>query len=300
MKVAGAPISWGVSELPEWGHRMAPDRVLSEMKAIGLDATELGPPGFLPQDPQECREMLDRHGVRLVAGFLATVLHNPGADALAVVTEHARALATSGAEILVLAAALPGDSYDRHQDLSGEDWRTLSHMLAEAESIAAASGVGLAFHPHAGTAVENRKQLDKLLNATNVDVCLDTGHLHLGGTDAIDLIAEAASRISHVHLKDLDLELASSVSSHSLSYAEAVRQGMYRPLGQGDLDIEGVVRRLLEAGYDGWFVLEQDMALAADPEPTNGPAAAARQSLDYFRQVFSAGSAPGVIREGLK
>ena len=51
LKVAGAPISWGVSELPGWGYRMPPARVLAEMSEVGLDATELGPLGYMPEDP---------------------------------------------------------------------------------------------------------------------------------------------------------------------------------------------------------------------------------------------------------
>lgn len=285
MKISGAPISWGVSELPDWGYRLAPDRVLAEMKSVGLDATELGPPGYLPEDPRACREMLDRHGLRLVAGFVAAVLHDPGANTLSDLARHASALASAGAEMLVLAAALPGDSYDGHQELSSEAWRKLSQTLAEAENIAAAKGLGLAFHPHAGTAVENREQVERLLKTTDVDICLDTGHLYLGGSDPVKVAAEAGSRVSHVHLKDVDLELASSFRSQRLPYAEAVRRGMYRPLGQGGLDIEAVFRRLQETGYEGWFVLEQDTALTADPEPASGPAADARQSLDYFRQI---------------
>jgi len=285
VNVSGAPISWGVSELPDWGYRMAPDRVLSEMKSIGLDATELGPPGYLPEDPQLCRAMLDRHGLRLVAGFLATVLHDPGTTAISELTKQARTLKSAGAEMLVLAAALPGNSYDGCQELSGVAWGKLSQTLAEAEDIAAANGLGLAFHPHVGTAVENREQLERLMDTTPVDICLDTGHLFLGGTDPVQLAEEAGTRISHVHLKDVDLELAARFRSRSLTYAEAVQRGMYRPLGQGGLDIEAVLRRLQEASYRGWFVLEQDTALTADPEPGSGPSAAARQSLDYFRQL---------------
>src|SRR5713226_8676546 len=78
MKLAGAPITWGVSEVPAWGYRMAPARVLAEMRRLGLTATELGPPGYLPEDVAEMRSVLDAAGLRLAAGFLAVVLHEPG------------------------------------------------------------------------------------------------------------------------------------------------------------------------------------------------------------------------------
>src|SRR3989442_10674083 len=69
MKLAGAPISWGVCEVPDWGLQLAPDRVLADMRALGLRATEAGPPGFLPADPAKARALLDSCGLRPIGGF---------------------------------------------------------------------------------------------------------------------------------------------------------------------------------------------------------------------------------------
>lgn len=288
MKVAAAPISWGVIELQGWGYQMAPERVLGEMKSVGFDATELGPPGYLPEDPLACRDLLDRHGLRLVAGFLATVLHEPGSQALDAVDKQAVVLAACGGEMLVLAASMPGDGYDGRHRLSIEEWRRLSAAVAAAESVAAHHNIGLSFHPHIGTAVESRADVARLLDSSDVNLCLDTGHLFLGGSDPELLAKEAGGRITHVHLKDVDLEVASKFQARQITYAQAVRQGLYQPLGQGGLDIGAVYHRLLEAGYQGWFVLEQDTALTADPEPAGGPAEVARQSLEYFGGISGA------------
>jgi inosose dehydratase len=292
LKVSGAPISWGVSELPGWGYRMLPDRVFAEMKEVGLDATELGPPGYLPEDPAARRELLDRHGLRLVAGFLAAVLHDRNRPANDEIAKEARTLQASGAEVLVLAAALPGQSYDRDERLSQSGWTALAEALAAAEEIAIAHGLRLAFHPHVGTAVSRKEDVETLLETTSVEICLDTGHLVLGGVDPADIARDVPGRVSHVHLKDVDALLAQRIRPGDLSYAQAVAVGLYRPLGQGDLDIEGVLGRLQGAGYQGWYVLEQDTALTAEPEPARGPLKAARQSLEYFRH---AGRAQGAI-----
>lgn len=283
--VAAAPISWGVSELPEWGFRMPRWRVLSEMRELGFTATELGPRGFLPDDPAACRAALEEHGLRLVGGFLAVVLHDRRVEPLDEIAREAMLLASAGGQVLVLAAALPGDSYDRQRNLSPGEWRVLATNLVLAEEVAASRGLRLAFHPHAGTAVASRDQVETLLARTQVGLCLDTGHLAIGGSDPADLVRREGGRITHVHLKDVDLELAEAVGANRMAYGEAVRAGLYRPLGQGGLEIEAVCELLQEAGYDGWFVLEQDTALAADPEPGGGPIAAARQSLDYFRRI---------------
>jgi len=185
----------------------------------------------------------------------------------------------------VLAAALPGDTYDNERRLSGEAWRRLTEALVAAERIAAARNLGLAFHPHIGTAIESWDDVERLLDTTDVNICLDTGHLFLGGTDPVLLAKQAGPRVTHVHLKDVDLEVASKFISGHITYGQAVRAALYLPLGQGGLDIEAVFSRLQEAGYQGWFVLEQDTALTADPEPSRGPIEAARQSLEYFRRI---------------
>jgi inosose dehydratase len=65
-KIAGAPISWGVCEVPGWGYQLGPDRVLTEMREVGLTATELGPEGFLPSQPQA---MARRYHLKLWMGF---------------------------------------------------------------------------------------------------------------------------------------------------------------------------------------------------------------------------------------
>jgi inosose dehydratase len=61
--------------------------------------------------------------------------------------------------------------------------------------------------------------------------------------------------------------------------------GMYRPLGRGDLDVGAVVRTLERAGYDGWYVLEQDTVLEAQPGPGGGPAEDARASYEFLREL---------------
>jgi len=288
MKVAGAPISWGVSELPTWGYRLAPERVLREMASLGLQATELGPPGYLPADPDSRRALLDRFGLGLAGGFLAVVLHKEAAVALAEIRREAAALAATGAHVLVLAAALPGESYDSHGALRPAEWTRLAHTLREAARIVASFGMVLAFHPHVGTAVTRPDDVRRLLNDTDVALCLDTGHLFLGGADPADVVDEAAGRVRHVHLKDVDASVARRLVAGEMAYADAVRAGLYTALGAGVLDIGGIFTRLQDAGYSGWYVLEQDTALTAEPAPDAGPAAAARQSLEYFYRIAGA------------
>ncbi|MEU9313785.1 hypothetical protein [Streptomyces sp. NPDC048256] len=81
-RIAGAPISWGVCEVPGWGHQLAPERVLNEMREVGLAATEIGPEGFLPGEPDALAEVLAHHDLHAVGGFTPLLLHVPGHDPL--------------------------------------------------------------------------------------------------------------------------------------------------------------------------------------------------------------------------
>ncbi|HZU16504.1 MAG TPA: TIM barrel protein [Candidatus Dormibacteraeota bacterium] len=277
-RLAGAPISWGVCEVPGWGHRLSPARVLHELREVGLGATELGPPGFLPEDPGRLRSLLAGAGLRLVAGFVAPVLHR-GDQGRAQIERAATTIAGGGGEVLVLAAGLPGHGYGRRPRLGRSGWRALVEGLAQAERIAAAHRLCLAVHPHLGTAVERPDEVERLLRDTDSGLCLDTGHLLVAGVDPLGLVARAGPRVVHVHLKDVDPTLAGRVRGGELAYEEAVRRGLFRPLGEGCLDLPGLMARLREVGYRGWYVLEQDAVLMDEPPPGSGPIEQVRRSL---------------------
>jgi inosose dehydratase len=284
LRVAGAPISWGVSEVPGWGHQLPADRVLTEMRALGLEATEFGPDGFLPGDPLAKAAVLGDHGLRAVGGFLPVVLHEPGSDPLPAVEAFAEDCVATGAGVVVLAAATGMDGYDERPTLDERGWSTLLANLDRIASTTSARGVVTALHPHVGTMVERADEVVRVLSGSQVGLCVDTGHLLAGGTDPVELVRAHPDRVVHVHLKDLDAALADEVRSGRLSYAEAVPRGLFAPLGRGDVDIAALVRALVDAGYDGWFVLEQDVMLAGDPAG-EGPAADVRVSLEHLREV---------------
>lgn len=285
IRVAGAPISWGVCEVPGWGHQMAPERVLDEMAAAGLAATEFGPDGFLPPDPDARAELLAGHGLTAVGGFVPVVLHDPGRDPL---PEVRRALAGFGsARTLVLAAATGSDGYDARPELSAREWNALLTHLDEIAAHAAAEGITATLHPHIGTMVEGPDEVERVLTGSTVPLCLDTGHLLAGGNDPVDLARRAADRIAHVHLKDVDAALAARVRAGDVTYTEAVRTGLYQPLGQGDVDISAITTALDAAGYEGWYVLEQDTVLDAEPALGAGPLADVVASLAHLRKVTS-------------
>lgn len=275
MRVAAAPISWGVCEVPGWGAVAEPARVLASMAALGLHATELGPPGWLPQDPSALRAVLADAGSSLVAGFLAVPLHHERAAVMATALASVRALAGAGASTLVLAAATGADGYESHLAPGEQEWAALLAGADAVAALAAEHGLATVLHPHVGTLVETPAEIDAFATGCGVDLCLDTGHVLAGGGDPVAVARRWADRIAHVHLKDVDAAAAAAVRAGTTTYADAVRAGMYRPLGTGDVDLAAVVAALVGAGYDGWWVLEQDVML-----PDTGPDALAAAQAD--------------------
>jgi inosose dehydratase len=264
-RVAAAPISWGVCEVPGWGYQLSADRVLREMAEVGVRATEFGPHGFLPDDPADKAEALAAHGLRAVGGFVPVVLHEPAHDPVPEVDRQLDAFVAAGAGTLVLAAATGTDGYDERPVVDSAGWSTLVANLDRCAARAAERGVRATLHPHVGTIVEHSDEVRRVLDGSSIGLCLDTGHLMIGGTDPVTLAQEASARIEHTHLKDVDATWAAKVQAGDASYTEAVAGGMYRPLGHGDLDIAAIVRVLEAAGYDGWYVMEQDTMLADEP-----------------------------------
>jgi len=267
---------------------MEAERVLEEAARLGLTAMEAGPDGFLPENPEEMADLLSGHGLELVGGFVPVVLHRHEArdTELASVERQARHFAAAGAGVLVIAAATGEEDYEESADLDDSEWDELFATLAMVEEIGAGQGLSVVLHPHYGTQIESPAQVQRFLESCDTGLCLDTGHSMVGGGDPVALTESAASRIRHVHLKDVDRDLAGRVISSTLLYENAVRNGLYMPLGDGDVDVRRVLDVLDEAGYDGWYVLEQDIMLATDPG--YGPAAEVGRSLAYLKGVLEA------------
>lgn len=283
-RLAGAPISWGVCEVPGWGYQLPPDRVLSQMRSIGLTATEFGPAGFLADQPEARAGQLQQLGMSAVGGFLPIVLHDPERDPLPEADRFIDGCLASGAGVMVLAAFTGVRGYDARPVLDELGWKTMLANLDRLGDHARSRGVVAALHPHVGTMVEQADEVARVLQGSHVGLCVDTGHLALGGADPVTLATTYADRVAHVHLKDVDAGLAKRVIEGLLVFGEAVRAGIFRPLGQGDIDIAALVKVLESAGYQGWYVLEQDVMLSGDPRGA-GPVDDVRESLDFMMAV---------------
>ena len=288
-RVACAPISWGVIEVPDWGYQMEADVVLREAAELGIKATEAGPEGFLPRDPGELREKLSQYGMQIIGGFDAIVLHDASLrdEQLAAFERRADFFANAGAETMVVAAAAGSVGYEEVIDLDDGQWQELFDNLARAEDMAAERDLKVSLHSHHGTVIETDAQLRRFLEGCQTGLCLDTGHLLIGGSDPVEVARTAGERVNHAHLKDVDANLARRLASRRIGFREAAIAGVFRPLGEGDVDVAEVIRLLEQSGYNGWYVLEQDCVVNSLPQDNEGPARDVRTSSDYLRKVLA-------------
>ncbi len=286
-RIASAPVTWGVEGSPGWGHLMDRERVLADMQRVGLSATEIGPDGYLPDDVDELAALLDRFGHTLIGGFVPAVLYRPelASENLAYVERVAATLARLSAAVMVLGPDSHHPGFDRSIELTEAEWDTFLANLDRVMQIASGHGLNTALHPHWGMVVVRQDHVERVLDQSRVDLCIDTGHLALAGADPVDIAKTAIGRVAHVHLKDLDGSLARQVRSGELTFHQAVIDGLFVPLGAGTVDIGVFIEMLESQRYQGWYVIEQDTVLTAEPELGEGPIIAARQSFAFLEGV---------------
>jgi len=289
-RLGGAPISWGVCEVPGWGIELSSDRVLAEMAEVGLTATELGSDGYLPSDPSELRDLVGGHGLELIGGFVPLVLHDPSQRDATIEEAHRSASLMGGAGATEFITSMVASfAWGPRVELDNDGWAYAAALLDEIEIIVGDYGMHQAIHPHLGTMIERPADVRQLLDRSPVGWCFDTGHLLIGGYDPLDFLRDARDRIRHVHLKDTILDLARPVFEHDQSIMQGVQSGMFCPMGRGDVPIGQIVTELERSGYDCWYVLEQDVALTeGEPPIGQGPKLDVAQSVDYLRGVDAA------------
>ena len=288
LRIALSPASWGVSDVPGWGHQLEPERVLSEVWSLGISAIEAGPPGFLPDRSDQAKLLLRRHWLRVVSGQAHAVLHHHDirGSELAHIDGHASWLAAVGAETLVLSAIAPRGAKTAHGIvLDSGGWAHLLHLIGSVEHVCARHRLRLAVLPRFGSMIQGPSDIERLMVGTEAGLCFDPAHLLMVGADPMEVLELAEGRIRHVRLNDVDATLALEVRDGKLDYAHAVAEGLFKPMGTGDARVESVIETLRKSGYRGWYAIDQDIRLASKDEK---PLSSVKRSLDYVRRQAAA------------
>ncbi len=281
LKLATAPVSWGIWEQTIERPDLVPPRPLLEtVTAMGYRALETGPPGYLAENGASAVELIEPFEVDLVATFLPLRLDDEEGfrkdlDALDLTTE---VLAATGGGIVLLAdaerperAVVSGQPEKMAQRaLSAEQLDRAADRLERAVERCTERGLRAALHPHAATYVESEEETEAILERTSsaLGLCVDTGHTLVGSGDPVGLARRHADRLSHVHLKDVDERVLSRLRAGEIDMDEAWAAGIFCPFGEGVVPLSEFLAQREVRSLDGYAVLEQDrMAVRIEDLP---------------------------------
>ncbi|MGH2892847.1 MAG: TIM barrel protein, partial [Solirubrobacteraceae bacterium] len=170
---------------------------------------------------------------------------------------------------------------DRSVGLDDAAWGRFADGLARVVERCRERGYDPTFHHHTATYIEAQWEIERLLEISDVGLCLDTGHLLLGRGDPITAVREWGDRINQVHLKDAELAKLEEIVAEAAPVEEIWRRKAFCALGDGDIDIAQVLTALAGIGYSGWLVVEQDVL--PDPADPEQPAFDQRRNREYLR-----------------
>jgi inosose dehydratase len=292
VRIGNAPCSWGVEfagdpRNPPW------QSVLADCAAAGYRGIELGPIGFMPEDPAILGAALAENGLSIIGGVVFRPFHDPAAwdEVMEASVRTCRALVAHGARHLVLIdsisprrAPTAGRAAEAEQ-MDAAEWAAFRDRIAAIARMGAEDyGLIPAIHAHAAGFIDFEPELERLLAEVDegiLKICFDTGHHSYAGFDPVAFLRRNVGRVSYMHFKDIDPAVKARAVAARTGFYEACGQGIFCNLGTGDVDFPAVRQVLLDAGFAGWCTVEQDCDPTLDVRPLDD----ARANRAYLRSI---------------
>ena len=292
IKIGNAPCSWGVEfaddpRNPSW------QEVLRQNAEAGYKGIELGPVGFMPEDPSVLADALAEHDLELIGGVVFRPFHDPASwdDVMDGSVRTCKALVAHGAQHLVLIdsisprrAPTAGRASEAEQ-MDMAEWTAYSDRIRTIAKMGAEEyGLTVGIHAHAAGFMDFEPELERLLDEVDeniLKICFDTGHHSYAGFDPVAFMKRHIGRISYMHFKDIDPKVKADVIENRTGFYDACGQGIFCNLGEGDVDFPMVRQILLDNGFEGWCTVEQD----CDPEGDTSPIDDARANRQYLESI---------------
>lgn len=292
IRIGNAPCSWGVEfandpRNPTW------KSVLADCVAAGYKGIELGPVGFMPEDPAILGDALSAHDLELIGGVVFRPFHDPDAwdDVLDGSIRTCKALVAHGAQHLVLIDSISprraptAGRADAAEQMDAGEWAAYRDRIAQIAKMGTEEyGLTAGIHAHAAGFMDFEPELERLLDEVPEDtlkICFDTGHHSYAGFDPVAFMKRHMNRISYMHFKDIDPVVKVDVLAKGTGFYDACGQGIFCNLGQGDVDFASVRQILVDAGFEGWCTVEQDCDPLLDVRPLDD----ARANREYLESI---------------
>lgn len=286
-----APIGWSNDDMPQLGGDIPFEQCISEIALSGFSGTEIG--GRFPDDPERLMRALALRGLSVASqwfsSFLCSKSYKENEAAFVKQLDFLEAVGARRINVCELTGCLFAEQtsmFGKNKPVATEsEWTRLCEGLNRLGYIAAERGFKLCFHHHMATVVQTLAETQRLMANTDpgyVHLCFDTGHFAFADEDVALAASLLASRIGHVHLKDIRPELKARACTEGFCFRKAVLSGCFTVPGDGCVDFPAVFQVLLDAGYSGWFIVEAEQ----DPELAN-PFEYALKARNYIRQTFN-------------
>lgn len=290
--IGNAPCSWGVEfasdpRNPTW------QSVLADCAAAGYKGIELGPVGFMPEDPAELGDGLAANALELIGGVVFRPFHDPNAwdDVLDGSVRTCKALVAHGAQHLVLIDSISprraptAGRADAAEQMDAAEWAAYRDRIAQIAKMGTEEyGLTVGIHAHAAGFMDFEPELERLLDEIPEEIlkiCFDTGHHSYAGFDPVAFMHRHVDRISYMHFKDIDPVVKADVIAKGTGFYEACGQEIFCNLGKGDVDFPAVRQILIDAGFEGWCTVEQDCDPLLDVRPLDD----ARLNREYLESI---------------
>jgi inosose dehydratase len=257
------PLTWTNDDMPELGGETPLQTCLKEAHMAGFEGIELG--NKFPRTRDELHPLLDANSLALVSGWYgARLLERDAGCEIEAMEDHLVLLAGMGCQVMVFADVSGADAklpMSTRPQLTDSQWSQFAERLTAVAEHLAGRGVAMAYHHHMGTVIQTDDEVDRLMDMTGpaVGLLLDTGHLAYAGAESVSVIRRHASRINHVHCKDVRPGgLLERAWDEDWSFLTAVVEGVFTVPGDGSIDYAAVLGALKDGGYEGWLVVEAD------------------------------------------
>lgn len=292
IRIGNAPCSWGV-EFAEDARNPTWQSVLSDCAAAGYKGIELGPVGFMPEDPAVLSDALAANDLELIGGVVFRAFHDVDAwdDVLDGAVRTCKALVAHGAQHLVLIDSISprraptAGRASAAEQMDAAEWVAYRDRIAHVARIGSEEyGLTVGIHAHAAGFMDFEPELERLLDEIpeeTLKICFDTGHHSYAGFDPVAFMKRHIARISYMHFKDIDPTVKADVIAKGADFYDACGQGIFCNLGQGDVDFKAVRQVLLDANFQGWCTVEQDCDPLLDVRPLDD----AQANREYLESI---------------
>ena len=271
-KLGIAPIAWWNDDLAELSDDVSLEECLRQASVAGFTGMETG--RRFPQDPNELGPILKKYGISVCGGWFSGLLLDGDIekekDRIASQMSLFKAMMAPCIVYGETARSIQGEKSKplaTKPKLGEDEIKAYGRKMTAFGEWCAEQGMPIAYHHHMAAAIETEPELDLLMkhSGEGLPLLYDAGHMAFAGGDVLRVIDKHHKRITHVHTKDVRMDVINKLDRTKESFLDAVVKGAFTVPGDGSLDFEAIVKKLASYGYEGWFVVE------AEQDPKKAP-----------------------------